>query len=153
MLKIFRKRFLIQRRAGNAFPISYTEKPITEKIAAISREASIDQNPPGKPSISLWFISYEIFKFLMKLKLYWRFMRVFGLCGVQVKVRFNFLKILFFHFDIELHWSLILCHRGSICHHFGKRPFSHVDPKPIRLLWLQWCWWQFNIDDFIMVTV
>ena len=51
-------------------------------------------------------MNFEIFKMKL-LGLFGTFLGVFELSGVQVKVRINFLKILFFHFDIELHWSLI----------------------------------------------
>ena len=69
---------MIQRRAGNDYPISYKEKPITEKIAAISREASIDQqtqNSPGKPPRNF----YNFQKAFS-----WALMRVLELSGVQV---------------------------------------------------------------------
>ena len=45
---------MISKRAGNGYPISYKEKPIIEKIAEISREASIDhqaENLPGNFSV------------------------------------------------------------------------------------------------------
>ena len=63
-------------------------------------------------------------------------MRVFEFSGVQVRI--NFLKILFFHHDIELHRSLILCNQDiyaiiraklNLLRPWQPKPISSKEPK------------------------